>query len=83
MKCHISPLFVVFMDIVLFIELAHALSVEEDQRDKRVDRSLLCEPEAELVTTDFNAVQRLDQDDSKQVRNDKPDHEAKPHESQV
>jgi hypothetical protein len=44
------------MDIVLSIELAHALSVKEDQRDKRVDRSLLREPEAELITTDLNSV---------------------------
>jgi hypothetical protein len=64
------------MDIVLSIELAHALCVEEDQRDKRVDRTLLCEPEPEFVATDLYTVQRLDEYDSKQVGNNEPNHEA-------
>ena len=52
---------------MLLIELGHAVRVEKDQRDKYIDRSLLGEPEAELITADADIVQRFDEDDPEQV----------------
>jgi hypothetical protein len=68
---------------MLSIELAHAIRIEKDQCDEYIDGSLLREPEAELVTPERNVIQRLDENDSEQEGNDKPDGEAQTYEAQV
>jgi hypothetical protein len=59
------------------IELTHAIGVEENQRDECVYRSLIREPETELVPSQRYAVERLDENDSEAKGHDKPDCEAK------
>jgi hypothetical protein len=44
---------------MLAIELAHAIRVEEDQRDEYVNRTLIREPEAELVSANTYRIQVL------------------------
>ena len=51
-------------------------SREEDQRDEDVNGTLLGKPEAQLVTAKANVVQRLDENDPEQVRDNEPDHHA-------
>jgi len=65
------------------IEMIHAPGVEEDQRDKDVDRSLLREPEAELEAADANGIELLDQQDAESVRANEPDDHAAQYEPQV
>jgi hypothetical protein len=58
---------------MLTIELAHAIRVKEDQRDEYVNRTLIRKPEAELVSANTYRIQDIDQDDSEQERDNKPD----------
>jgi hypothetical protein len=81
MTCYIPLL--VFVHVMLFIELVHAFRVVKDQDDECIDRSLLREPESEFVAADLYGIERFNQDDSEQVRNDKPDHETNRHEPKV
>src|SRR5210317_307620 len=73
----------VFVHVMLAIELTHAICVEENQRDEYVYRSLLREPEAKLVPTQRNIIERLDENDSEDKGNDKPYCEAKANQAQV
>ena len=46
----------VFMDIIFSVHFVHAPGVEENEADKDVNRALLCEPEAQLETSDANLI---------------------------
>ena len=65
------------------IEMVHAPGVEEDQGNEDVDRSLLCEPEAELEAAEANGIELLDQQDAESVRANEPDDHAAQYEPQV
>ena len=47
-----------------------------DKNKKDKDRTLLCEPEAQIGATDCDARKHRTQQDAKTERNNKPDHEA-------
>jgi hypothetical protein len=65
------------------IDAIHAPGIEEDKRDKYVDRSLLREPESELKSTKADAVQLLDEQDAETIGADEPDEKADRDETQV
>src|SRR5690606_37998631 len=54
LQFHLLRLPSVFVYVELAVDLAHLLRVIEDQRDEDVDRTLLCEPEAQRVTADLD-----------------------------
>jgi hypothetical protein len=46
------------------IEIIHELPINEDQNNKDIHRTLLCEPEAQRITTDAHAVERICEQDA-------------------
>jgi hypothetical protein len=63
------------MDVMLAVELVHPFGVEKDECNEYVNGTLLREPKAEFVAANLDAVERFNQDDSEQVRNDANSHE--------
>jgi hypothetical protein len=57
---------------VPFIEAIHQVDIDENQRDKNINRSLLCEPEAETKTANLNFVEIVHKQDATTVRDDEP-----------
>ena len=63
----------VFMNIKFLIYAIHTPGVEEDQHYENVDRTLLCEPEAQFETTDSNLIKLVDQQYAEAIGANKPD----------
>jgi hypothetical protein len=57
---------------VPFIEAIHQVDIDENQRNKNINRSLLCEPEAETKTANLNFVEIVHKQDGTTVRDDEP-----------
>ena len=65
------------------VECGHTAGIEKYQRDKDVDRALLCEEKPELKSTDLDLVQPIEADDSEAEGDEKPDRQTKSDEAQI
>jgi len=69
--------------IELAVDAIHAPGINEDQHDKYVDRTLLCEPETELKATNTDVVHLLYKEYAEAKGAGEPDCEADRDEPQV
>jgi hypothetical protein len=69
--------------IELSIDAIHAPGVEKNQRNEYVDRTLLCEPEAQLKAAESNAIELLDEQHAESIGTDEPDDETDSDQSQI
>src|SRR5690606_27576243 len=72
-----------FVHVVLFVDPVHTPRAEECEEHGDVDRTLLCEPEAELEAADRDAIQLLDEKNAEDVGAGQPDSHAGCNETQV
>ena len=73
--CLFRPLLLVHA--VFAVEFVHVAGVVEDQQDEDDDRSLLSEPEAQLVAADTDLVEQVEQENAAAVADHEP-HEQQP-----
>ena len=65
------------------IKGSHLSRVVKNQHDEHVERALLCKPEPQLVTTDLNLIQNVEQKYSTAETDRKPDHQQFNHQRDV
>ncbi len=58
--------------LVLLVETIHQKDIRENDRDEGVDRSLLCKPEAELESTNLEAIQSVNKENPAPQRHTEP-----------
>ena len=61
------------VQIVFALDLPHLDNVEDDQRDKDVDRALLREPEAQRVSAKHELIEEIPEQNSRTERDNEPD----------
>jgi hypothetical protein len=66
-----------FVNIKFFVQLIHAVDIDEYQDYKNIDGALLGKPETKFESSDFEIVQLFDQKDAKSKGNCKPNQEQK------
>ncbi len=68
-----------FIQPMLFVQPVHQPDIDEDQNDKHINRSLLCNPEAQFDASDSILIKIGFPEDAAAIRNKKPDRQQHAH----
>jgi len=67
------------VDVEFAVESPHAPGIEKNQNDKRVNRTLLSKPEAELIAPKPDGIEWFNKNDAENKGNDEPCRQAEKH----
>ncbi len=64
------------MNIELAVDDIHPPGIKKDETNEAVYRALLCKPESRFIAAHLQAVKGLNQHDTEQEGDNKPEHKA-------